>query len=277
MKTSSYLILLFSLFTNCSLAQNKHLDNYFKINPSDIKSQNSEIQEYDVTFKWQNIDPVKGDKISGNAIKANYSCGLDSGFVRWSDVFLFNINDFTQTLENGIRLDAFENFVYRPNFFSFASEKYYTDIAPQYKEIATWFILDAIQMDGITYVFFDSMLFNKPFYPAILDTFSLKVDNGITFKSQSTKFIWSGITKLNGEICAVVKFESFFNPVSMDVPGYAFQGRSLYWGEIWISLSDKQFEYAEMVEDLIIKLKSSSFPDGKLINMQREIVFEKVN
>ena len=63
----------------------------------------------------------------------------------------------------------------------------------------------------------------------------------------------------------------------MDVPGYSFQGRSLYWGEIWISLSDKQFEYAEMVEDLIIKLKSSSFPDGKLINMQREIVFGKVN
>lgn len=277
MKTTIILILAFSLFINCSIAQNKHIDKYFKINPSDIKLQNSEIQEYDVTLKWQNIDPIKGDKISINAIKAKYSCGLDSGLVGWSDVFLYNINNFKQILENGNRLDAFDNFVYKPNFFSFASEKYYTDIDPQYKEIAAWFILDAIQMDGITNIFFDSLLFNKPFYPAILDTFLLKVENGITFKSQSTKFIWSGITKLNGEICAIIKFESPFNPVSMDVPGYSFQGRSLFWGEIWISLSDKQFEYAEMIEDIIINLKTSSFPEGKLINMQREIVFEKVN
>lgn len=277
MKTTIFLILAFSLFTNCSIAQNKHVDKYFKIKPRDIKLQNTEAQEYDVTLKWQNIDPIKDDKISGNAIKAKYSCGLESGLVRWSDVFLYNINNFKQKLENGNRLDAFDNFVYKPNFFSFASEKYYTDIAPHYKEIATWFILDAIQMDGISNVFFDSLLLNKSFYPVILDSFSLKVENGITFKSQSTKFIWSGITKLNGEICAIVKFESFFNPVSIDVPGYSFQGRSLFWGEIWISLSDKQFEYAEMAEDIIIKLKTSSFPEGKLINMQREIVFEKVN
>lgn len=277
MKTIFYLIFAFSLFTKLSIAQKKQIDKYFKINPRDIKIQDSEIQEYDVTLKWQNLDPIKGDKLSRSAIKAKYSCGLDSGLVRWSNVFLFNIDNFKQKLENGNRLEAFENFEYKPNFFSFASEKFYNDIAPQYKEIATWFILDAIQMDGITYIFFDSLSFNKPFYPAILDTFSLEVENGITFKSQDAKFIWSGLTKQNNEICAIIKFESFHNPVSMDLPGYFFQGRSLYWGEIWISLSDKQFEYAKMVEDIVINLKNGSFPNGKLINMQREIVFEKVN
>lgn len=277
MKTSIYLSLAILLFTNSLIAQNKHIDKYFNINPSGIKSQISKIQKYDVTLKWQNIDPVNGNKISCTAIKATYSCGLDSGLVRWSDVFLFNIGNFKQKLENGNRLEALENFVYKPNFFSFASEKYYTDIPTNLREIASWFILDAIQMHGISEIFFDSLSFNKPFYPPILDTVTLKVENGITFKSQNAKFIWSGISKLNNEICAIIKFDSFFNPVSMDVPGYAFQGRSLYWGEIWISLNDKQFKYAEMVEDIVIKLNGSSFPEGQLINMQREIVFEKVN
>lgn len=277
MKITIYLSLAILLLTNSLIAQNKQVDNYLKIDPIDIKSQISKIQKYDVNLKWQNIDPISSNIISCSAIKATYSCGLDLGLVQWSDVFLFNIDNFQQKLENGNRLKAFDNFAYKPNFFSFASEKYYTDIPQNFKEIASWFILDAIQMHGISEMFFDSLSFNKPFYPTILDTFSLKVENGITFKSQNAKFIWSGITKQNGEICAIIKYESFFNPVSMDKPGYAFQGRSLYWGEIWISLVDKQFEYAEMLEDIIIKLKTSQFPDGKLINMQREIVFKKVN
>jgi hypothetical protein len=53
------------------------------------------------------------------------------------------------------------------------------------------------------------------------------------------------------------------------------KGRALYYGEIWISLSDKQVEYASMVEDDVLKLKSSLFPDGQLIDLQREIVFNK--
>ncbi len=277
MRTFIYLSLALFLFAESLFAQDKYVNKYFKIKPSEIKLEDSKIQEYDVSLKWQNIDPISGSKMSCSAIKAKYSCGLDSGLVKWSDVFLFNIDNFKQKLENGNRLEAFDNFEYKPNFFSFATEKYYTDIPSNFKEIASWFILDAIQMHGINEIFFDSLSFSKPFYPEILDTFSLKVDNGITFKSQNTKFVWSGITKLNNEICAIIKYESLFNPVSMDVPGYAFQGRSLYWGEIWISLVDKQFEYAEMIEDIIIKLKSSQFPEGKLINTQREIVFEKEN
>ena len=56
----------------------------------------------------------------------------------------------------------------------------------------------------------------------------------------------------------------------------SIKGRSLYYGEIWISLSDKQVEYATMVEDVVMKLKSSIFPEEQLIDLQREIIFNKV-
>ncbi|HDS07492.1 MAG TPA: hypothetical protein ENO05_07680 [Bacteroides sp.] len=55
------------------------------------------------------------------------------------------------------------------------------------------------------------------------------------------------------------------------------KGRSLYYGEIWISLDDKQVEYASMVEDVVMELESALFPDAPFINLQREIVFNKAN
>jgi hypothetical protein len=55
-----------------------------------------------------------------------------------------------------------------------------------------------------------------------------------------------------------------------------FKGRSLYWGEMWISMEDKQVEYATMVEDVVIKLKSAAFPQEQLIDLQREVSFNKI-
>jgi hypothetical protein len=52
--------------------------------------------------------------------------------------------------------------------------------------------------------------------------------------------------------------------------------RSLYYGEMWISLKSKQAEYALMTEDVIMKLKSTPFPEEQLIDLQREVVFNKV-
>lgn len=88
--------------------------------------------------------------------------------------------------------------------------------------------------------------------------------------------IWSGITKHNNEVCAIIKFESLYNPLKIDNNQLSVKGRSLYYGEILISLSDKQVEYATMVEDVIMKLQSSLFPEEQLIDLQREIIFNKV-
>lgn len=262
--------------SNCLSAQDSSIDEYLDLKTDSVPAGHREVQEYDVTVKWQNLDPITSNKISSSAVTAKYTCGLDNGFVKWGDVQLFNIDDFKQKTENGNRLNSFDEFIYKPDFFSFSKEEYFLKIPPEHKELATWFILDAIQMDGITNIFFDSLTFNEAFYPALLDDFTMRIDNGIHFKSQSAKFLWSGITKYNNEPCAIVKFESLQNPVEMDLPGYSFKGRSLYWGEIWISLNDKQFEFAVMDEDIIIKLDSPNFPQGQLINMQREIVFNKV-
>ena len=54
-------------------------------------------------------------------------------------------------------------------------------------------------------------------------------------------------------------------------------GRSLYWGDIYISLSDMQIEYATMNEDVIMEINTSTLPEKKRLNVQREVKFEKIN
>jgi hypothetical protein len=275
MKTTFLLILAFSLVANCLIAQNKQIDKYFKIIPSDIKVQNSEIQEYDVTLKWQNLNAISGNKINCSAVKATYIVGLNNDSVSWKNVSLAQIDDFKQTQYKGTDLLSFNDFSYKAMDTAFLSENFYKNIPIEQRDLAKWLVSDAVQMQGLAWYVFDSLEFNKEFVPKQLKNFDVKFEDWVIFTSRYQKLIWSGISKYNNEICAIVKFESYYNPVEIDNKQMHVKGRSLYYGEMWISLIDKQVEYASMFEDVIMKLTSSMFTDEQLIDLQREIVFDK--
>ena len=143
------------------------------------------------------------------------------------------------------------------------------------RDLAKWLVSDALQMQGLAWYVFDSLEFNKEFYPKLLENHDVKFEDWVIFSNRYQKLVWSGITEHNDEICAIVKFESSYNPVKIDNEQMQVKGRSLYYGEMWISLTDKQVEYAVMFEDVIMKLTSSMFPDEQLFDLQREIVFNK--
>lgn len=276
MKTLIYLIVICLLFMCCAIAQNGTVDQYFDINPRDITAQNSEPQTYDVTLKWQNLDAMNGRKLNCNAVKATYVIGIENDYVAWRDVSLAQVNDFKQTQFKGKDLPSFNNFSYKPKNTAFLSEKFYENIPTEQRDLAKWLVSDAIQMQGLAWYVFDSLAYNKEFVPKLLENYDVKFEDWVTFTNRYQKMIWSGIGKHNGEICAIVKFESHYNPVEIDNAQMRVKGRSLFYGEMWISLLDKQVEYASMFEDVIMKLTSSMFPDEQLIDLQREIVFNKL-
>jgi hypothetical protein len=276
MKTSNYLIIVFMLITNCLTAQNKHIDKYFTLKPSDIKTHNSENQEYDVTLKWQNLDAISGNKINCNVVKAIYFVGLENDYVGWENVSLAQIDDFQQKQFKGTNLPSFNDFSYQSMDTAFLSEQFYKDIPIEHRDLARWLVSDAVQMQGLAWYVFDSLEFKKEFYPKLLVNNNVVFESWVTLTNRYQKLIWSGISKHNNEICAIVKFESLYNPVKIDNNQMLVKGRSLYYGEMWISLTDKQVEYASMVEDVVMKLTSSLFPDEQLIDLQREIVFNKL-
>jgi hypothetical protein len=276
MKNSIFLIFVFWLFANDLIAQNNQFDNFFTMNPGTIEMHDSEIQEYDVTLKWHNLDALSGSKINCNAVKATYITGLEHDYVKWSNVSIAQIHDFNQVSFSGTPLPAFDDFTYIAMDTTFLSEKLYEIIPENQRDLAKWLVSDAVQMHGLALYIFDSLEFNKAFFPKLLENYNVKFENWVTFTSRYQKLIWSGISKHNGEICAIVKFESFYNPVEINTQQMIVNGRSLYYGEMWISLSDKQVEFASMVEDVVMKMTGAMFPEEQLINLQREIVFTKL-
>lgn len=277
MKTSNYLIIVFVLYTNyCLSAQTNCPDKYFSVKPLDLKSKDTGIQKYDVTLKWQNLDAIEGSKINCNAVKATFFIDSKNDFAGWKDVSLAQINDFRQKEFKGNALPSFDGFKYKLNETNFLEENFYSTIPAEQKDLAKWLVSDAIQMQGLAWYIFDSLEYNKEFIPKYLENYDVKFENWVTFTSRYQKLIWTGIAKHNNQICAIVKFESFYNPVIIDNDQMSVKGRSLYYGEMWISFENKQVEYASMVEDVVMKLKSSLFPEEQLIDLQREIIFNKV-
>jgi hypothetical protein len=154
-------------------------------------------------------------------------------------------------------------------------ENFYSKIPADQRDLARWLVSDAAQMQGLAYYIFDSLEFNREFYPTLLNDYDIEFEDWVTFSSRYQKLIWSGVTRHNGEPCAMVRFESLYNPVKSDNNQMNVSGRSLYYGEMWIFLTDKQVEYTSMVEDVVFELKSPVFPDGQLVDLQREVIFNK--
>jgi hypothetical protein len=82
---------------------------------------------------------------------------------------------------------------------------------------------------------------------------------------------------MNGKNCAVIQYQSFFNPVDAVNNGMKIKGRSLYWGTIWISLDEPQVECGALNEDLPMELTIPGVPEKQLIDLQRQVEFTKVS
>ena len=278
MKTLQIIFIALLLNVSCLFGQTARIEKYFSKNLSEIDNKSEDLQEYNVTLKWQNLDAIKGNKINCNAVKANYIIGLDNDYVSWKNVSLSQIIDFNQNEFNGTDLPSFNSFTYQiSDDTDFLKEDFYKSIPHEQRDLARWLVSDAIQMQGLALYVVDSLKFNEEFIPELLRNYDVKYKNWVTFSSRYQKLIWSGISKYNDEICAIIKFESLYNPIKIDNEQMSVEGRSLYYGEMWVSFADKQVEYAVMVEDVIMKLNSPAFPNEQLIDLQREIVFKKID
>jgi len=272
----TYLLPVLLFMATCLFAQKEDADHYFNLKPMEIRANTSGNQTYDVSMKWQNLDAINGNRINCNLAKANYIYDAENMSVRWKDVATGQIQDFNHTEYQLMALPAFNDFSYTVNDTNFLKADFYKVIPAAQKDLAKWLVSDAIQMQGLAWYVFDSLEFNKAYIPEILNNYDVKFENWAVFTSRYQKLIWTGITKHNNKICAIVKFESLYNPVKIENEQMSVKGRSLYYGEMWISLKDKQVEYSLMVEDVVMKLKSPMFPKEQLIDLQREIVFDKI-
>jgi len=258
-----------------AFTQDNCLDKYLHTQTVGIPADSQSLQQYDVRLKWQNLDALNGNAFNCNMLMAQFILDPPNNKARWQDARLGTTDNFRDEPARTVSLPALDGFEYEPFDTDFLQEDFYEEIPPELRDLARWMVSDAIQMQGLAGYFLDSLKFGKVFTPDLLVDYDVEFQNWVSFSSRYQELTWSAITKYNDEVCAVIKFESGYNPVSAEAPGMSFKGRSLYYGEMWVSLHDRQLEYAIMFEDVVMNLKSDAFPGGQLIDLQREIVFDK--
>lgn len=270
MKTRLFILAL-ALSTTALLGQSIAPDVCKGLELRDIEPDYSGTQEYKATFRIVQISPTGAWQPRYMAADATFYATPD--MLGWKDVVIGAVDDMYGAEIKGVPVPQFDRFVYKPQFnaaVDFLRDDFYANIPREYKDWGLFFVMDEVHMIEQAWGIADSLRFREEYYPPWMDNSDVDYDN-FSFQSSRLKFVWSGITEHNGETCALVEYYSLYNPmVTKSEDGAKAYARSLYWGEFWISLEDKQVEYSKMIEDVF-------HFGGEPMNMQRVIVFDKSN
>ena len=69
---------------------------------------------------------------------------------------------------------------------------------------------------------------------------------------------------------------SFLRNSTAVLGGMTLQGRSHYWGQIWVALGTRQIEYATLYEDVLGEMKLTGQETPQIIDVFRSAVLEPV-
>jgi hypothetical protein len=88
---------------------------------------------------------------------------------------------------------------------------------------------------------------------------------------------WIGRSQRNGQDCALIIYQAFFNPLEIVNGGMNLKGRSDYWGQIWVSLTTKQIEYGTLNDSVVGEMKLPGQETTQVINVFRSGTLEPIS
>ncbi|MFH1213204.1 MAG: hypothetical protein V1681_03895 [Candidatus Neomarinimicrobiota bacterium] len=240
------------------------------------QKQNNRLQKYQVSSCLTNRD-ISGNILSYIMTTANYSRNPADSSFKWNHVRIGTANPpQKEVADNSLTpYPEMENFTYRlspdivnEEFFN----KFPNDDRKQLIKMLVW---DAALFEPSFWQHFDQMKLNEVIVVGNFKDQEILMGNFGAIKMKDLKFQWSGISKRNNELCALLQFRSFANPVRSDQEGMVISGRSLYWGDLWISLIDGDLEYGTLYEDFMMQMQITNVPSAQILDIQREVRFEK--
>jgi len=122
--------------------------------------------------------------------------------------------------------------------------------------------------------YFDHLKLNEPYHAISNQNTELSVGS---FQNRDVVLEWVGLSRRNGNDCALIDYQAFFNPLEIAVGGMTMKGRSDYWGQIWVSLATKQIEYGTIYESVIAEMKLPAHDTPQIVNIFRSGRLELVN
>jgi hypothetical protein len=230
------------------------------------------VQKYLVTTDYFNGD-IYGNFFNKFRVQGEYTRGLENNEVKWNDVTVAMSSERDGEYPAGNKMTYMENFTYVPSHEMMKSENFknFTTHAAYTKNL----VWDMMGIEGLAWMYFDKLELNKPLKADIFNNKYELAGMG-SFENKNMILTYTGISKMNNKECALIDYRTFNNPLEFAAEDMEMKGRSHYWGTIWVSLSDKQIEYATLFEDVTANMKLPGQTNAQIIDVTREIVISKL-
>lgn len=266
-----FLVLMTVAFTdNRTFSQTLTVSTHLESLPV-IELDKSQVRSYHMVTDYYDFD-LSGDFRIKSRIAGNLTCKNDS--VQWRNVYLSNSKSLDAEFLQGKRIDYMENFKYKSGAETISAD-FFSQNLPEADPLAMNLIWDVLGFEVFAYEYWDSLKLNTE-YKAASANQKMEIAYG-TFDNRDTRVTWLGITEVKNEICAILKYSVMNNPLDLQYEGISMKGRSHYWGEVYVSLSDKQIEYVSLTEDVLMEVKGKSLPDSDIKYTIRYITMSKIN
>jgi len=212
-----------------------------------------------------------GEVTSRQRVVGDYTRGLKGGDVVWKNVTRAFVVGPTAPFPPAQKKDFMEGFRYHNDAASTMKPDFFKGFPPDsvFERNLVW-DTGMIEMFGQNY--FAHLKLNEPYHAATDNDVNMP-DLG-TFRNHDIVLEWIGNSQRNGQDCALIRYQAFFNPVELATGGMSLKGRSDYWGEIWVSLATKQIEYATLQEVVVGELKLPGQDAPQTIDIFRIGAFE---
>jgi hypothetical protein len=221
-----------------------------------------------------NTANTRGELVYRQRVTGEYTRGLPGGEVMWKNVTLANAVGATAPFDTPQKSDFMEGFRYRNDMASTMTPDFFKGFPPTavMQRNLVW-DTGMIEMFGQSH--FDQLKLNEPYQ--ILSNQDVNIPDVGTFRNHNVVLEWIGRSQRNGQECALIKYQAFFNPVQIATGGMTLNGRSDYWGEIWVSLETRQIEYSTINESVVGEMKLPGQDTPQVLNIFRSGTFEPVD
>jgi hypothetical protein len=236
-----------------------------------VKDNGARTYRFVVDYNTAN---TKGEMVIRQRLTGNYTRGLANGEVMWKNVTEATAMGGTAPFAAPEKRDFMEGFRYRNDVGDTMAADFFKGFPPSamMERNLVW-DTGMIEMFGQRY--FDHLKLNEP-YQAFSDQV-VNMPNLGTFKNQNVVLEFVGRSLRNGQECAVITYQAFFNPVNLATGGMTLVGRSDYWGEIWVSIETKQIEYGTLYESVVGEIKLPGQDTAQVLNIFRSGTLEPIN
>lgn len=221
-----------------------------------------------------NMANSKGEITHRTRLTGDYTRGLQGGEVVWKNVTQADADGPTAPFGAPQKRDFMEGFRYHNDPADTLKPDFFKAFPPTavFERNLVW---DTGMIEVFGQNYFDHLKLNDPYHSAFNE--DVNMPGAGAFHNRDVVLTWIGRSLRNGQDCAVIRYQAFFNPLEIVNAGMTLMGRSDYWGEIWVSLATRQIEYATLNESVVGEMKLSGQESTQVVNVFRIGTFEPVD